>query len=161
MDWRATDSWNGLEGVATKDVEALEAAGISTVGGLLDWFPRRYEDRRHFDAFPAQAGGGAVCLRGLVVDSMRKRLGGKRSFYEIVVEEQGGNVLANNTIACRWFNMPYLHRMVAAGHEVILYGKPKESGGRLLFDHPEFKVVHEEADRHCILKELCPSTATS
>ena len=139
--WKSTDEWAALEGVPAKDEESLNAVGMRMVGDLLDWFPRRYEDRRHFDAFPAAAGGGAVCLRGMVIDSIKKRLGGKRSFYEIVVEEQGGNILSTNTIVCRWFNMPFLHRMVAAGHEVILYGKPKEAGGRLIIDHPEFEVV--------------------
>ena len=154
--WKATDAWSALEGVTAKDAEALVAAGIETVGALLDWFPRRYEDRRQFDAIPAQAGGGAVCIRGLVIDSVRKRLGGKRSFYEIVVEEQGGNVLSTNTIACRWFNMPYLHRMVAAGHEVILYGKPKEYAGRLIIDHPEFEVVKEGEEHSLHLDRIVP-----
>ena len=154
--WKSTDEWGALEGIPAKDEEALVAVGLRTVGGLLDWFPRRYEDRRHFDAFPAQAGGGPVCLRGLVIDSMKKRLGGKRSFYEIVVEEQGGNVLSTNTIACRWFNMPYLHRMVAAGHEVILYGKPKEYGGKLVMDHPEFEVVKEGEGESLHLERIVP-----
>lgn len=154
--WLTTDEWGSLDSVPEREASALNAAGIRTVGDLLDWFPRRYEDRRHFDAFPAQAGGEALCLRGLVIDSMRRRLGGKRSFYEIVVEEQGGNILANNTIACRWFNMPFLHRMVAAGHEVILYGKPKEYGGRLTIDHPEFEVVKEGDQESIHLARIVP-----
>lgn len=154
--WKSTDEWAALEGVPAKDEESLNAVGMRMVGDLLDWFPRRYEDRRHFDAFPAAAGGGAVCLRGMVIDSIKKRLGGKRSFYEIVVEEQGGNILSTNTIVCRWFNMPFLHRMVAAGHEVILYGKPKEAGGRLIIDHPEFEVVKEGERNLLHLERIVP-----
>ena len=154
--WKSTDEWAALEGVPAKDEESLNAVGMRMVGDLLDWFPRRYEDRRHFDAFPAAAGGGAVCLRGMVIDSIKKRLGGKRSFYEIVVEEQGGNILSTNTIVCRWFNMPFLHRMVAAGHEVILYGKPKEAGGRLIIDHPEFVVVKEGERNLLHLERIVP-----
>ena len=139
-----------------RDAAALASSGIATVEDLLNWFPRRYEDRRHFDDYPAQAGGGAVCLRGLVVDSVKRRLGGKRSFYEIVVQEQGGNVLSSNTITCRWFNMPFLHRMVAVGHEVILFGKPKESGGRLIIDHPEFEVVKDGGQQSIHLERIVP-----
>ena len=58
--WKSTDEWAALEGVSGKDGEALGAVGMGTVGELLDWFPRRYEDRRHFDAFPAAAGAGAA-----------------------------------------------------------------------------------------------------
>ncbi|MDP0490348.1 MAG: ATP-dependent DNA helicase RecG [Verrucomicrobiota bacterium JB023] len=135
---RAEDELNFLRG---KDQEALDKAGIRTVGQLLDWLPKRYEDRRQFDSFPAQAGGDALCLRGKVIDSMRKRLGGGRGFYEVVLEEQGGNFFGGGTVACRWFNLPFVHRMVAVGHEVVIYGRVKEVGGRLVIDHPEFEVV--------------------
>jgi len=153
---QASDDLAALEGIASRDLVALEAAGLRTVADLLNWFPRRYEDRRHFDAYPAAAGGGPVCLRGVVVDSMRRRLGGKRGFYEIVVEETGDNVLATNTITCRWFNMPFLHKMVAVGHEVILHGKPKEQGGRLLIDHPEFEVVKDGERNSVHLERIVP-----
>ncbi len=83
---KSSQSLSILEACSEKDLEALSGAGIDTLGDLLDWFPRRYEDRRRFDAFPVQAGGEPVCLRGLVVDSARKRFGGRRQFYEIVIE---------------------------------------------------------------------------
>ena len=70
--------------LAPKEVVSLAASGLATAGDLLDWLPRRYEDRRRFDAFPAQAGGPAVCLRGTVVDSMKRRFGVRRQFYEAV-----------------------------------------------------------------------------
>lgn len=145
-----------LEHFAEKEVQALAAAEIHTVGDLLDWFPRRYEDRRRFDAFPAQASGDAVCLQGTVVDSAKKRFGGRRQFYEIVIQEGGDNILSSNQIACRWFNMPYVHRMVAVGHEVVVYGKPKEYNGRLIIDHPEFEVVHEDGGPSIHLERIVP-----
>ena len=39
-----------------------------------------------------------MCLRGLVVDSMRKHLGEKQSFYKIIIKKQNKNILTNNTI---------------------------------------------------------------
>ncbi|MBL50212.1 MAG: ATP-dependent DNA helicase RecG [Roseibacillus sp.] len=153
---KSSQSLSILEACSEKDLEALSGAGIDTLGDLLDWFPRRYEDRRRFDAFPVQAGGEPVCLRGLVVDSARKRFGGRRQFYEIVIEEGGDNVLSTSKVTCRWFNMPYLHRMVAVGHEVVVYGKPKEQGGRLLIDHPEFEVVQESVGLSIHLERIVP-----
>ncbi|MGJ8696224.1 MAG: ATP-dependent DNA helicase RecG [Verrucomicrobiaceae bacterium] len=136
-----------------REVEALKAAGFGGVADVLDWLPKRYEDRRRFDAFPAQAGGPAVCLRGRVLDTQRKGFGG-RGFYEAVVEDHGGGGFSR--ITCRWFNMPFLHKMLAAGHEVVLYGKPKESGGAVVIDHPEFEVVREEAGDSIHLERLVP-----
>ena len=84
-----------LDFLKAREQEGLQKIGVHTIGDLLRLFPKRYEDRRRFDAFPAQAGGDALCLRGMVVDSMQKRFGAKKGFYEVVMEEPGGaNVLA-------------------------------------------------------------------
>lgn len=137
---------DGLDFLSQAQSNALEKKGITTVEGLLEWFPKRYEDRRQFDSFPAQAGGDPLCLRGSVIDSMQKRFGRGKGFYEIVLEEPGGgSVFGGNTISCRWFNMPFVSRMVAVGHEVIVYGRVKEHGGRLLIEHPDFEIVDEDS----------------
>ncbi|NNC88541.1 MAG: ATP-dependent DNA helicase RecG [Akkermansiaceae bacterium] len=154
--WKVSDGLATLEAVAAKDVQALAAAGIATVGDLLAWFPRRYEDRRRFDSYPQAPGGEAVCLRGTVVDAQRRRFGGKRQFYEVIVQEGGEDILSTNKITCRWFNMPYIHKLVAVGHEVILYGKPKESGGRIVIDHPEFEVVQMQGGGSIHVERIVP-----
>ncbi|HEY8961594.1 MAG TPA: hypothetical protein VIM57_05250, partial [Luteolibacter sp.] len=52
--------------LTAREVTAFAQAGLKTVAGLLEWLPKRHEDRRRFDAFPAQAGGPSVCLRAHV-----------------------------------------------------------------------------------------------
>lgn len=142
--------------LAPKEVIALGAAGLHKVSDLIDWLPRRYEDRRRFDAFPAQAGGPAVCLRGTVVDSMKRAFGARRKFYEAVVMDGTGGVFGSSKVTCRWFNMPFIHKMVASGQEVIVYGKPKDSGGKLLIDHPEFEVIREDGGPSIHLERIVP-----
>ena len=138
-EWNPALALSSCELVEPKEVEALGGANVHVVKDLLNWFPRRYEDRRCFDAFPVHVPGEAVCLRGMVVDSAKRRFGGRRQFYEIVVEGSGDSLLSTSRLTCRWFNMPYLHRMVAVGHEVVIYGKPKEQGSRMVIDHPEYQ----------------------
>ena len=41
--------------------------------------------------------------------------------------------------------MPFMQKVLATGHEVVLFGNPKEHGGRVVIDHPEFEVVSEES----------------
>ena len=149
---KASDLVGDLPGIRGREQEAFQIAGLKTIVELLDWLPKRYEDRRRFDAFPAQAGGGAVCLRGSVIDTQRKGFGGK-GFYEAVVEDHAGGGLSRLT--CRWFNMPFMQKILATGHEVVLYGKPKESSGRVVIDHPEFEVVSEES-RGIHLERIVP-----
>ncbi len=132
-----------------KEREGLLKVGVRTVQDLLALFPKRYEDRRQFDAFPAQAGGDALCLRGMVVDSMQKRFGAKKGYYEVVLEQIGGSdVFGGGTLSCRWFNMPFVSKMVAVGHEVIVYGRVKDSGGRMVMEHPEFEIVEGGESLH-------------
>ena len=121
-----------------REREALLLAGIRTFGNLMDWLPKRYEDRRCFDDYPAQPTGDCVCLRGVVIDSSRKGFGG-RSFFEATIEDHAGQGMSR--VACRWFNMPFLNNVIATGQELILYGRPKNHGGRLVIDHPEFEII--------------------
>ncbi|WP_052573560.1 ATP-dependent DNA helicase RecG [Haloferula sp. BvORR071] len=145
-----------LDFLAPKEVIALATAGLHAPKDLLDWLPRRYEDRRRFDAFPAQAGGPAVCLRGTVVDSMKRAFGPRRQFYEAVVMDGTGGVFGSSKVTCRWFNMPFIHKMVASGQEVILYGKPKDLNGKLVIDHPEFEVIREDGGPSIHLERIVP-----
>ena len=125
-----------------KEVAALAAAGFRTAAELLDHLPKRHEDRRRFDLFPNQPTPAAVCLRGMVVDTSKRHFG--RSFHEAVVMDGTGGVFGSGKITCRWFNMPFIHKLVAVGQELVVYGKVKDSGGRLIVDHPEFEILRED-----------------
>jgi ATP-dependent DNA helicase RecG len=140
----AHDALTGLALLSPKETLALAAAGIHSVADVLDYFPKRYEDRRRFDAFPSQPSARAVCLRGTVIDAGTKRFGHERRVYEAVVMDGSGGVFGSGKITCRWFNMPFIQKLVAAGLEVIVYGKVKDTGGTLIIDHPEFEILRED-----------------
>ena len=130
--------------VAERDALALADAGMATVADLLNHLPKRHEDRRSFDRFPSQATDRAVCARGTVVDAGRRSFGGRRGFFEAVVLDGAGGVFGSGKITCRWFNMPYIHRVIASGQDLIVYGRVKESNGRLVIDHPEFEILRDD-----------------
>ncbi len=131
----------GLPGLEGRAANALAKLGIRTVGDLIDHYPRRYEDRTRFDGFPNQPGSENLCIRGTVTDTSL-RFAGRRRFFEMRVEDPDAALTA--VITCRWFNMPFMQKVFAAGQGVILYGKPKLSGKRLVMDHPEYEIVDED-----------------
>ena len=131
--------------ISGKEAQALLSVEISTVSDLLEHFPKRYEDRRHFDRFPNQPTEKPVCLTGGVIDSGTKGFG-KTRFYEAVILDGDGGVFGSGKITCRWFNMPFMSKVIATGQQVIAYGKVKEQGGRLIIDHPEIEVIREDED---------------
>lgn len=134
---------SALQILSAKEIQSLESAGFHTVDHLLEHFPKRYEDRRQFDRFPNQPTAKPVCLTGGVIDATTKGFG-KTRFYEAVIMDGSGGVFGSGKITCRWFNMPFMAKVVAAGHQVIAYGKVKEQGGRLVIDHPELEVLRED-----------------
>lgn len=133
-----------LQVLPAKEVAAFAAAGFRTAADIIDHLPKRHEDRRSFDRFPNQPTPSAVCLRGMVIDTSKRHFGRGGGFYEAVVLDGTGGVFGSGKITCRWFNMPFIHKLVAAGQEVIVYGKVKDSNGRLIIDHPEFEILRED-----------------
>ncbi len=137
------DPLPSLPFLSSKEAQSLETAGFATVAALLNHFPKRYEDRRQFDSFPNQPTANSVCLTGGVIDSGTKGFGNTR-FYEAIIMDGGGGVFGSGKITCRWFNMPFMSKVIATGQQVIAYGKVKEQGGRLIIDHPEIEVIRED-----------------
>ena len=146
---------NSLTTLSPKETQALESAGFVTVADLLAHFPKRYEDRRQFDAFPTLPTGKPVCLHGGVIDAGTKGFG-KTRFYEAVIMDGSGGVFGSGKITCRWFNMPFMSKVIAAGQQVIAYGKVKEQGGRLIIDHPEIEVIREDEEEAIHLNRIVP-----
>jgi ATP-dependent DNA helicase RecG len=147
---------SSLQVLPPKEVASLAEGGLRTGLDVLHWLPKRHEDRRRFDAFPVQAGGAAVCLRGTVVDSAMRGFGRTRRSYEIVVMDGTGGVFGSGKVTCRWFNMPFIHKMVASGHEVVVYGKVKDAAGKLIIDHPEFEILREDDGPSIHVERIVP-----
>ena len=141
--------------LSPKELLALESASFVTVADLLTHFPKRYEDRRQFDNFPNLPTGKPVCLHGGVIDAGTKGFG-KTRFYEAVIMDGSGGVFGSGKITCRWFNMPFMSKVIAAGQQVIAYGKVKEQGGRLIIDHPEIEIVSDDGEETIHLNRIVP-----
>ncbi len=153
------DDWSCYSWLSVRDQAALRSSGIDGAAALLEHFPRRHEDRRRFDLFPQQPSNGPVCLRGRVMDTSMRRFGGGRSFYEAVIMDGSGGVFGSGTITCRWFNMSFIHKLVAAGQDLVIHGKVKELKGRLIIDQPEFEVLagcEDEGSASIHLERIVP-----
>ncbi len=133
---------NWLRGVDGKGRIALGNLGLTTTGNLVAHFPRRHEDRTRFDRFPAHPTETALCLHALVIDTGQRFMQGKKRFFEATVEDPSGLSMAGRLVL-RWFNMPYIGKIIAVGQELILYGKVRQSGRRLVMDHADFEIVDE------------------
>jgi len=132
-----------LDWVPRNRLAALTRLGLATLGDLVRHYPRRHEDRRKFDWFPDDEMEHAVCLFGVVAKTALKRIGGWKRMVEVVIEDESAGVLGQ-PVTCRWFNMPYIQKMIATGDRMVVFGRPKKRGPQIVIDHPEFEIIEED-----------------
>jgi ATP-dependent DNA helicase RecG len=143
-----------LEWISEADRALLRRLGPSTWRQLLEHYPRRYEDRALFAAFPAGSTPNPVCLRGIIQKVSARYFSG-RKIVEATLEEIAQDALSRR-LTCRWFNQYYLQRMLAAGQELIVFGRPKEYRNRIFIDHPEFEIIEKEGEENIHMGRITP-----
>jgi ATP-dependent DNA helicase RecG len=74
---------------------------------------------------------------------------------EAILEDVFRTALSGRVV-CRWFNQHYLQRMLAAGQELIVFGRPKQYKNRIYLDHPEFEIVEEEGEENIHMGRIVP-----
>ena len=144
-----------LEWVPRAKLTPLRRLGLETLGDLLEHYPRRYEDRRRFDRFPDDEMIQPVCLFGVVTRTSLKRIGGWRRMFEITLESESGGVLSQ-PVNCRWFNMPYMQKLIVTGQHLVIFGRPKKKGQKIFIDHPEFEDVEEDEEISIHMNRITP-----
>ena len=131
-----------LSWIARPRILALRRLGIARVRDLLTHYPRRYENRIEFPGFPRDETADSICLCGDVVKTRLLRFGGRRIF-EVVLEEGGAHAFSQ-PLTCRWFNLHYIQKLIATGQRLIIFGRVKRKGSRLVSDHPEFELIEDD-----------------
>lgn len=129
-----------VEWLSDRERKALSAAGLETVADVLHREPRRYEDRRVSAPLASLVNGETYSL-SVHVYSAGWRFSYKR-YYEVTVGEEGNPYGAR--LYLRWFNMPYVAKLIATGMKLSIYGKVKVFGGKLTMSNPDFEVMEEE-----------------
>lgn len=145
---RLADSLSRLPFLSTKELKALQAASLTTVEDVLLRVPRRYEDRRSTKPIASLINGETVSLL-VHVYSAGWRFSYKR-YFEISAgaadDPQGARIYL------RWFNMPYVAKLLAMGMNISVYGKVKEYAGKLTITNPDFEIMEDEDAGHRLVE---------
>src|SRR5439155_3530824 len=59
-------------------------------------------------------------------------------------------------LTCRWFNLHYIQKMIATGQRLVVFGRVKRKGPRLLIDHPEFEVIEDDEEILIHFRRITP-----
>ena len=114
--------WTGkpvqyMKGVGPKRVKVLSRLGIETIGDLIYYFPRRYEDRSRLTPINQIQAGKTETIKGKVLASGVEKLRPRLKLLKVAIDDGTGIVYAV------WFNQSYLQKYFPAGTTVILSGK--------------------------------------
>lgn len=145
---RLTDSLSGLPFINSREIKVLQASSLETVDDVLMRVPRRYEDRRSTKPLASLINGETVSLL-VHVYSAGWRFSYKR-YFEVSAGTEGDPYGAR--IYLRWFNMPYVAKLLAMGMNISVYGKVKEYAGKLTITNPDFEIMEDEDAGHRLVE---------
>lgn len=132
-------SLTDVPGLPVKTARTLAKEGVSTVADVVWHLPFRHEDRRHMEALAFQAGPLPSCHHVLVTKAANKFFGRRSGMFEATVQHAGA--MLGQQLTLKWWNMPFMSRVIAEGQELIVYGVIKDAKGRLSMAHPEYEIV--------------------
>lgn len=138
-----------LKGVGPKLGALFSKRGLKTIGDLLSYYPRAYEDRRAARNIGTLQADDLVSLKAQVVRVSSFNMGkSKRKIYDVLIRDQSGQ------IHCKYFRVPYkgYFERFQPFQEVRVVGKVTNYRGKLEFHHPDLKDVEaDEQDQDVLL----------
>ncbi len=126
-----------LKGVGPERAKPLNGLGIEVISDLLNYAPRRYEDRSNFRKIGGVKEGEHVTIEGKVKASGLRRARGGMEFVTVAFTDGTG------TIYGVWFNQPYMKDLFKIEQTVILSGKVTKYK-KLQLQNPEYEIVLDE-----------------
>lgn len=125
-----------LKGVGPHFAQVLRTRDIKTVGDLLEWYPRAYEDRRVARSISDLRPGEIVSISLNVVRVASIQLGkSKRRMYDVILKDSTG------TINAKYFRVPYkgYFERFQPGLRVRVVGKVTLYRNKIEFHHPDIR----------------------
>jgi ATP-dependent DNA helicase RecG len=127
-----------LKGVGPKLGDVLRRRGVATVGALLEWFPRGYEDRRLVRHISSLVADQVVSIEAVILNIHSVNMGKSyRKMYDITVGDSSGR------ISCKYFRVPYrgYFERFSPQQRVRVAGRVTLYRNRLEFHHPDIQPV--------------------
>ncbi len=137
-----------LSGVGVKRAELFAKLGINSVGELLNFYPRAYEDWTDIKSISDVNIGEICCIKatlGTPVNDSYSR-GGTILSKGMVFDDTG-------SLRILFFNNRYISGLLKVGEEYLFRGKINDEGYGLQMLAPVFSPSSEENGLHAIYKQ--------
>ncbi len=130
-----------LRGVGSVVAERLEVIGLRTVGDLIQYYPRKYDDYSHVITI-GQLRPGLVTLKAHFSEIKERRVRRGMHITEAVANDDTGRV------KIVWFNQPYRAKNLQAGKKYYISGEFGLQRERLQVINPAIELVGDEMHAH-------------
>lgn len=131
-----------LKGVGEARAKALAKLGIHTLGDLVEYFPRGYEDRTQFSPIMGAPLETPVCIRAMVANTPSLVRGRSRlQFVKLRAVDDSGSV------DITFFNQAWIRNQLQQGQTYIFYGKLTGNLTRRAMTNPDWEPEVREGGK--------------
>ena len=125
-----------LQGVGPSNAQSLAKLGLQTLGDMLYYYPRRYDDYSQLKPIKDLFYGEQVTVIGTIQSVYTRPIrGGKASIVEVIISDGTGNLRLS------FFNQPWLANRFKPGEAISVSGKIDQYLGRLVMNSPDWDSV--------------------
>jgi ATP-dependent DNA helicase RecG len=143
-----------LPRLGDRKAKTLGRIGIQTLGDMLYYYPRRYDDFSQLTPIRQLQYNQKTTVIGTVQSiSNRKIRGGRSSLVEAVISDGSGAIRAT------WFNQPWITNKLRRGMQIVLSGKVEQYLGRLTLNSPEWESLDRKTLHTNRIVPVYPLTA--
>ena len=128
-----------IKGVGPNRVTLLNRLGIYTLGDLITYYPRDYEDRSKPKTLDSIEDGEEALIEGVAISRLSEiKTRKKLTIYKLVIRDQTG--------ACTitWYNQPYLKRIFRVGEKYKFYGRITKRNSKYEMNSPVFDMEENQ-----------------
>ena len=142
---KPTDSIRTIKGIGEKSEKLFCKLGISTVGELLNFFPREYDIFTPIQPIKSVKEGEVVIIEGSFVTKPHMANVRNLKILSCQIKDTTAQIRVS------WFNMPFLMRSLKMGMHYILRGRIVLKNGMLQMTQPKI-LTREEYSRQTDIK---------
>lgn len=132
-----------LKGVGAKRAQLFEKLGVDSVGALLRYYPRAYEDWSHPFEIDAAPFDRPVCIRAAVISKVTEtRIRKGMTLYRCQASD------GSSVMRLTFFNNRYIPNLIKQNGEYLFYGKVGGTFTKREMTSPSFTTSAESSGFH-------------
>ncbi len=151
---QAEDSIQAIKGIGEKTAVLYQKLGILTVGDLLGYYPRSYDQYEEPVTIREAAKMDFAAIRVVIVSAPSVRAVRNLQIVTAAVLDEEGNKLR-----VTWYQMAYLRSTLKPGSRYIFRGKLKESGKSRFMEQPQIYTLGAYEQKQKSLQPVYALTA--